>query len=97
MILLNFGHPLTEAQFDRLAVLLGKQVDVVKKVPCQLDAEQPFAEQAQELVERAGLSETEWQTVPLLLNLPSLSVAAGAVLAAIHGVHWRGDCLRSSR
>ncbi|MGH9546163.1 MAG: CRISPR-associated protein Csx15 [Terriglobales bacterium] len=32
-----------------------------------------------------GLPATEWQQVPLLLNLPSLSVIASMVLAEIHG------------
>jgi len=36
-------------------------------------------------VDGAGLTAEEWQTLPLLVNPPSLSVIAGLVLAEIHG------------
>jgi hypothetical protein len=37
------------------------------------------------LVERAGLSPAEWQTLPLLINPPSLNFIAVALLAELHG------------
>jgi hypothetical protein len=42
-------------------------------------------EQARALVESVGLSAEEWQTPPLLINLPSLNVIAALVLAEAHG------------
>ena len=62
----------------------------MKTVACQFDHERPFAEQARELVDRVGLSADEWQTTPLLVNLPSLAAIAAAVLAEMHGRtgHW---------
>src|SRR5438034_9767456 len=45
----------------------------------------PFVEQTRELIDGVGLSAEEWQTTPLLLNLPSLAPIAAAVLAEVHG------------
>ncbi|MCS7272905.1 MAG: CRISPR-associated protein Csx15 [Fimbriimonadales bacterium] len=51
----------------------------------QLDHARGFHEQVLELLERVGLSATEWQTTPLLVNLPSLSVIAATLLTELHG------------
>ena len=85
MILLNFGHPLTETQKTETEKLLGTGIDRVIETHSQFDAETPFSGQARELVNRVGLSGKEWQTEALLVNLPSLSVIAGLVTAELHG------------
>jgi hypothetical protein len=85
MILLNFSHPLTPAQFAAIERLAGQQVERVIEVKTQLDHARPFAEQARAVVEVAGLSPQEWQGLPLLVNLPSLSAIAALVLAELHG------------
>ncbi|GAB6273801.1 MAG: hypothetical protein STSR0004_06640 [Peptococcaceae bacterium] len=41
--------------------------------------------QVTELVDRAGLSPAEWQTLPLLINPPSLNFIAVALMAHLHG------------
>src|SRR5438034_5973581 len=51
----------------------------------------PFAEQTRELIDSVGLSAEEWQTTPLLLNLPSLAPIAAAVLAEAHGRCGRSE------
>ena len=85
MNLLNFSHPLTPAQLAAIEKLTGQKVERVMDVKTQFDPEQPFAEQAGALVESIGLSAEEWQTTPLLINLPSLNVIAALVLAEMHG------------
>jgi hypothetical protein len=85
MLILNFSHPLTEQQLERVAALVGTPVDGVKDVGCQFDHGRPFAEQTRELIDRVGLSPEGWQTTPLLLNLPSLAAIAAALLAEVHG------------
>ncbi len=85
MTLLNFSHPLSPAHLAAIEQLTGQAVERVIEVKTQFDPEQPFAEQAQALVESAGLSAEEWQTTPLLVNLPSLNVIAALVLAEMHG------------
>lgn len=85
MILINFSHPITDQQRQALADLTGTEVQQVVDVPTQLDHALPFADQVHRLVDSAGLSSEQWQTLPLLANLPSLSVIAGLVLAELHG------------
>ena len=84
MLVLNFSHPLTEAQLAGLASMVGA-VERVVDIPCQFAHDRPFAEQARALIDAVGLSQKEWQTAPLLLNLPSLAAIAATVLAEVHG------------
>lgn len=85
MLLINFSHPLTPAQQARIESLSGQTIDGVIEVKTQFDPDQLFAEQARQAVDAAGLSSEQWQTAPLLINLPSLSVIAALVLAELHG------------
>lgn len=85
MILINFAHPLTAVQRAGVEQCSGKPLGRVIEVKTQLNPEQPFAAQARQLVEAVGLSAEEWQTLPLVVNLPSLNVLAGLVIAELHG------------
>jgi hypothetical protein len=85
MLILNFAHPITPVQQACIAELTGQLVERVIDVPTQFDPAQPFVEQAHKLIDSAGLTSQEWQTVPLLINLPSLNVIAALVLAELHG------------
>jgi hypothetical protein len=85
MLILNFSHPLTEQQLEAVCTLVSEPIRGVKSVASQFDHERPFMEQTRALVEAVGLSGEEWQTTPLLVNLPSLAVIAAAVLAEVHG------------
>jgi hypothetical protein len=84
MLLLNFSHPLTDFQRAQLEALVGEALDT-RDLVAQLDHARPFAEQAAQLADSAGLSAVEWQTTPLLVNLPALAPAAAAFLAELHG------------
>ena len=85
MVLLNFGHPLTREHLDKLQEISGTEGIEVVQVKTMLDHRQPFAEQVRRLMDSIQLSPEEWQTVPLLVNLPSLNVIAALVLAEMHG------------
>ena len=85
LVLLNFSHPLTPSQRATVEMLLGRPIDRLVEVAVQFDHAQPFAGQARDSVDAACLTPEEWQSVGLLVVLPSLSAAAGAVLAEIHG------------
>jgi len=85
MIVLNFSHPLSAAQRAQLEALAGQPIDVLHDLPVQLDPQQPFETQLAELLQRVPLSSSEWQELPIIVNLPGLSVAAGVLLAALHG------------
>ena len=85
MILLNFSHPITEAQRDQIEKLSGTRITREVPVPAQFDHQQNFDTQLANLMSKVSLSATEWQTVPILLNLPSLNFIAALLLAELHG------------
>ncbi len=85
MVIVNFSHPLTPAQLDDVARLTGTAAGRVVDVRTQFDHGRPFADQAREVVDAAGLTPHEWQTAPLLVNPPSLAPIAVAVTAELHG------------
>lgn len=57
----------------------------VTNIPTQFDPSKDYAAQAQELVGSIPLSGVDWQTVPLLINLPGHSAIAACLLAELHG------------
>jgi hypothetical protein len=85
MMVINFAHPITEAQLRTLEELTGEAIDRVVAVSAQADLGRPLAPQVRDMVNRCGLSPEEWQTVPIVVNPPSLAVLAAAVVAELHG------------
>ena len=85
MILLNFSHPLTDEQLAQVEALTGQKVTEVRGEMVQFDHGAPFGKQVRGLADRVGLSPQEWQTTPLLVNLPGYSPGAAALLAELHG------------
>jgi hypothetical protein len=85
VIVVNFGHPLTDPQLARLGELVGHPVERVIPVGTQFDNAHPFAEQVGGLVASAGLTAEQWQTLPLVVNLPSFAPIAAVLLADLHG------------
>ena len=90
MLLLNFAHPLSPTHLTTLTNILHQPITEVLDIPVKLDTAQPFTQQVGGLIDQINLSPTEWQTVPLLINLPSLNYAAALLLAELHGRigHW---------
>lgn len=85
MILLNFSHPLTPDHLQQAEAITGQRVERVVEVHSQIDPEQPLVPQVTALADQCGLSPAEWQTLPLLVNPPSLNFIAVALLAELHG------------
>ena len=85
MILLNFSHPLTPDHLEQVEALTGQRVERVIEVHSQIDPRQPLVPQVVSLADQAGLSPAEWQTLPLLINPPSLNFIAVVLLAELHG------------
>lgn len=85
MILLNFSHPLTNEHLAQVEALTGKKVDQVIEIDSQIDPQQPLVPQAVAMADQCGLSPVEWQTLPILVNPPSLHWVAVTLLAEIHG------------
>jgi hypothetical protein len=85
MILLNFSHPLTADHLAQVEALTGRAVERVADVPVQIDVDRNLAEQVAEIVDGIGMSSEEWQSLPLLVNLPGYAPAAAVLLAELHG------------
>jgi hypothetical protein len=85
MILLNFSHPLNPDHLQQVETLSGQRVERVVEVHSQIDPQQPVVPQVTALADECGLSPAEWQTLPLLVNPPSLNFVAVALLAELHG------------
>jgi hypothetical protein len=85
MILLNFSHPLTADQRAQLEALTGQAIERVLDAPAQFDHAQPFLPQAVALVDSVGLAPDEWQSLPIVVNPPSLNLIAVTLLAELHG------------
>ena len=82
-LVLNFGHPLSDAAQAELADVIGEFDTVLARV--SLDMESPLGPQIATVVEGMKLSSEQLQTRRLVAILPGASVAAALVLAEIHG------------
>lgn len=85
MIIINFAHPLNEDHLRQISDATGKKVDQVLEVDSTVDVQEPLAPQVVNLVNRIGLSQRDWQTLPIIINLPSLSYIAASLISEIHG------------
>ncbi len=85
MLLLNFTHPITEEQQAQIEALAGQKIERIIAIDSQINPQKPLAPQIVAMADAAGLSPTEWQTAPLLINPPSLNYSAIALLAELHG------------
>ena len=85
MILINFAHPITDEQKQQIETLTAQKVDRVIEVNSQIDSKQPLVPQVVTMADQCGLSPVEWQTLPILVNPPSLHWVAVILLAELHG------------
>ncbi len=86
MKIVNFGHPLTEAQVASAAALAGQPVEAVLDVPTHVDEARPVGDQALALIDAVGLDARAWQTEPLVVNPPGFAPLALALIAVLHGL-----------
>jgi hypothetical protein len=84
MLLLNFTHPITDAQRAHLSDMLGADPEI-RPVAVQIDPAQPLAGQITALVDTVGLTTAAWQTTPIIINPPGYAPATAALLAELHG------------
>lgn len=85
MIVLNFAHPFAEHHIRQIERLAGRAVGAVVEIDSQVDLQRPLQNQVEEMTVRAGLSREDWETRPVLVNLPSLNHIAAVLLANLHG------------
>ncbi|MGB9780808.1 CRISPR-associated protein Csx15 [Caldanaerobacter sp.] len=85
MFLINFAHPLTQEQIQKVEEKLGQKIEKIIEIDAQIDQKRPLVPQIVELVDRVGFTPHDWQTLPFILNPPSLSISAVTLLAEVHG------------
>lgn len=85
MLLLNFSHPIPAEQQALIAELTGQPIEAVLTFPTQFNPAVPFVPQVEALIEQIALTPEQWQTAPIVVNLPSLNYIAATVLAELHG------------
>lgn len=87
LTVINFSHPLTEAQQAQIQQLSGQTIAEVRSEPtqAQIDDAEPIAPQARAIVDRIGLSKNDWQSGPILVIPPAYAPVTSAVLAELHG------------
>jgi len=85
LLLLNFSHPMTIEQVQQIEALNDQKVDQVIERVVQFDNQKPYLPQLKSLLDSIPLSAAQWQTQPLIVNLPALNVIAALLLAELHG------------
>lgn len=85
MILLNFSHPISETQRADIERIAGQPIDRLIDIPVQFDNEAPFLDQILDLSDRLPLDSVALQTLPILVNLPSLNYIAAGLLVWLNG------------
>lgn len=85
MIIINFSHPLTTPQEQKIEELTQAPIQGNIDVSVKMDNNLPFKEQIVEIVNRTGLSSFDWQTKPILVNPPAYAPASAVLLAELHG------------
>ena len=95
MVIINFSHPFTQEHLRQIESITHQPVNLIYDIPCQLNTDEPLAPQIDEMVSKVPLTIEDWQTKPLIINLPSLNYAAALVLAVLHGrMGYFPACLR---
>lgn len=85
IVVVNFAHPLTATQRAQVEVLVGQHLARVLDAPAHVDVDRELQPQVTALVDRVPLSPEEWQTAPLVVNPPGLSLLSAVLMAELHG------------
>lgn len=85
VIIVNFSHPLTDAQRAEIEARCGEAIAREIGRSMQLDDAAPLEDQVRGEVDAIGLGGEAWQVEPIVVVLPGLAAAAALVLAEIHG------------
>jgi len=85
MKIVNFSHPLTKKQMQQVAAITGQEVEEIIEVSSQIDPNDSLSPQIEKMLDLTNFSIGDWQTLPILINLPALNVSAAVMLAHLHG------------
>lgn len=85
-ILINFGRQIESEQQARIENFVGKTVEETITVPHQLDDDHDHYQQLLELLTKTGLTQDEWESLPIVVNVHPFAPDAVALIACIHGL-----------
>lgn len=86
VVLINFGRQIESGQQKSIETLTGMFVEETIDLPHQLDDTRPHEPQLLELLAQAGLTQDEWTSLPIVLNVHPFAPDAAALIACIHGL-----------
>jgi hypothetical protein len=84
MLIINFGHPLTEAHLAHIREWAGQDIERVITVPTHFDHAKPFAEQVHKLFATIPFTPEQWRTIPLVVNPPGLAPITAVLIAELY-------------
>ncbi|RMF90821.1 MAG: hypothetical protein D6741_16545 [Planctomycetota bacterium] len=85
MLLINFGHPLTDEQRRGIENICGESLEEEIEASSHFDHQESFERQTRDLVDRIPVSGDRWQQEAIVVCPPTHPVIACAVLAELHG------------
>jgi hypothetical protein len=85
LTILNFSHPITEAQQARIRELTGHDDLRVIDIKTHFETDAPFGPQLEDLMARIPLDSRQLQAEPVLIVPPALNFITAMLLAALHG------------
>lgn len=96
--MINFGREVDGPQIEQLRNLLGAEIDEVINIPSGLRDDQSYLPQVRAMIDAVRLTPSEWQSLPLVVNIHPFAPAAAAILAWIHGLRgFFPEIVRMSR
>lgn len=83
--ILNFHHPLTKEQIQKIEEMLNKPIAEIVPLNTHLDETRPFRPQLCDLITAAKISSESLQHGEYIINLPGYAPAAAVLIAELHG------------
>ena len=83
--ILNFSHPITYLQKEKIETIIQKSINEVIELPTQLDESCSFRPQLCDLISKAKISSESLQNGEYIINLPGFSPAAAVLISELHG------------
>ena len=82
-MIINFSYPLSQEQLRAVEKQVKTKNLKIVEVDCRLDIDKPFGEQIPKIVDKANITESEWNTQRILVVPPPISQAAILVVEEI--------------
>lgn len=80
--LINFSHPLSRRQRMEAEEELGMSIREIS-ISCSLDMEMPLAPQTNAIVSSVPLTDDQWQSLDVIVQLPGLGIGSALILVAL--------------